>query len=83
MEGAMATRTIDRILQEWRDLERQYERATDADLRDGIEARIEQVRRQYREAVREPSQEPEVREPSFRFEDGYKVGSGQPLDSIG
>ena len=58
----MATRTIDRILQEWRDLERQHDRVTDTDLRDGIEARIEQVRRQYREAVGEPSEEPDFQE---------------------
>jgi hypothetical protein len=58
----MATRTVDRILNEWRELERQAERAAerlvqDSDFEDGIAARIEQIRREYREATGEPPEE--------------------------
>ena len=47
----MSARTVDRILAEWRDLEREQEQTTEADAQDAIRARIDEVRRVYRKVT--------------------------------
>jgi hypothetical protein len=47
----MSTRAVEGILAEWRALEREQIKAADADAEDAIQARIEQLRREYREVT--------------------------------
>jgi hypothetical protein len=49
---ALSSRAVDRILAEWRELERQQGHAAEADAQDAIRARINEVRRAYREVTK-------------------------------
>ena len=49
---ALSSRAVDRILAEWRELERQQGHAPEADAQDAIRARINEVRRAYREVTK-------------------------------
>jgi hypothetical protein len=44
-------RTVESILAEWRQLERELERASDADSREDLQARIAQIRDEHGRAV--------------------------------
>jgi hypothetical protein len=55
----VATRPAERILAEWRALERVVEQASDRDDEEAIRGRIDQLRRAYREATgSQPDLEP-------------------------
>jgi hypothetical protein len=46
-------RRVDTIISEWRELERQYEAATDDETREYLEARIAELREEHHQAVEE------------------------------
>jgi hypothetical protein len=48
----MSARTVERILAEWRELERERDETIHSDIQAGIEARIDRLRREYREATK-------------------------------
>jgi hypothetical protein len=55
----MPPRTAKQILAEWHELAIQREEATDAEISDGLAARIEQIRREYIEGT--PPETPTTR----------------------
>jgi hypothetical protein len=46
-------RTVERIISEWREAERQYDAATDEETREALEARIAQLADEHRRAMDE------------------------------
>jgi hypothetical protein len=53
-------RTVEHILTEWREAEREHEGATDPETREAVEARIARLAEEHRRAVDErmPDEEP-------------------------
>ena len=53
-------RTVEKILSEWRDAERQHDTATDDETREALEARIAELADEHRRAMEErlPKDEP-------------------------
>ncbi len=60
----MPTRDVERILDEWRELEREQQRLCDDGVPAGLEARIRQVRREYQEAMSPTPSKPATADPA-------------------